>query len=58
MFLLKIIAGAIFNLLGVLVIYKGIRISRVKGIREGFIDIFAGSAFLLIGLLIWTGYIS
>jgi hypothetical protein len=58
MALLKIIAGTIFNLLGVLVLYKGIRISRFKGIGEGFIDIIAGLGFVLIGLLIWTGYIS
>jgi len=57
-FLFKIIAGAIFNLLGVLVLYKGIRESRFKGIGEGFIEIIAGLGFVLIGLLIWTGYIS
>jgi len=54
----KIIAGTIFNLLGLIVLYKGIRESRLKGIREGFIDIITGFVFLLIGLLIWTGYIS
>jgi hypothetical protein len=58
MFLLKIMAGAIFNLLGVLVLYKGIRTCRFKGIGQGFVEIIAGSVFLLIGLLIWTGYIS
>ena len=55
---LKIIAGTIFNLLGVLVLYKGIRISRCKGIGEGFVDMIAGFGFMLIGLLIWTGYIN
>jgi hypothetical protein len=56
--LLRIIAGTIFNLLGVLVLYKGLRISRFKGIGEGFIDIITGLGFILIGLLILTGYIS
>jgi len=55
---LKIIAGTIFNVLGILVLYKGIRTSRLKGIGEGFVDIIAGFVFVLIGLLIWTGYIS
>jgi hypothetical protein len=54
----KIIAGTIFNLLGLIVLYKGIRASRSKGIGEGFVDIIAGVGFVLIGLLIWTGYIS
>jgi len=58
MFVYRIIAGIIFNLLGVLVCYKGIRGSRLKGIKEGFIEIIAGLAFILIGLLILTGYIS
>jgi len=57
MFIYKIIAGAIFNLLGVLVLCKGVRTSRFKGIGEGFIEITAGLGFILIGLLIWTGYI-
>jgi hypothetical protein len=52
------IAGTIFNLLGVLVFYKGIRTCRFKGIGEGFIDLIIGLGFVLIGLLIWTGYIS
>jgi hypothetical protein len=56
--LLKILAGTIFNILGVLVLLRGIRICRNKGIGEGFVDIIAGLSFILIGLLIWTGYIS
>jgi hypothetical protein len=58
MIFLKIMAGAIFNLLGILVLIKGIGVCRTKGIREGFIELIAGFAFVLIGLLIWTGYIS
>jgi hypothetical protein len=58
MYYLKILAGTIFNILGVLVLYRGIRICRFKGIGDGFVDIIAGISFILIGLLIWTGYIS
>jgi hypothetical protein len=54
----KIIAGTIFNLLGVLVLIKGIRTSRAKGIGEGLIDMITGFCFILIGLLVWNGYIS
>ena len=54
----KIIAGVVFNLLGVLVVYKGIRTTRSKGIGDSFIDFITGLAFALIGLLILTGYIS
>jgi hypothetical protein len=58
MIILKIAAGTIFNLLGLIVLYRGIREIRLKGFKEGFIDIIIGLAFVLIGLLIWTGYIS
>jgi len=54
----KIIAGTIFNLLGLLVLYKSVKIWRSKGFGEAFIDIITGIGFVLIGLLIWTGYIS
>jgi len=58
MILLRIMAGTIFNLLGLFVLYKGIKTSRFKGIGEGFVDIIIGIGFVIIGLLIWTGYIS
>jgi hypothetical protein len=58
MSIFKIIAGAIFNLLGLLVLYKGVQTSRLKSIKEGFVDILIGLGFILIGLLILTGYIS
>ena len=58
MIFLKIMAGTIFNLTGVLVVYKGIKTIRSEGIKEGLIDILIGLGFLLIGLLIWAGYIS
>jgi len=54
----KIAAGLIFNLLGVLVLYKGIRATRSKGIGDSFVDIITGIGFVLIGQLIWNGYIS
>jgi hypothetical protein len=54
----KIIAGTVFILIGVLVLFKAIRTCLRKGIGEGFIDIITGIGFLLIGLLIWNGYIS
>jgi tetrahydromethanopterin S-methyltransferase subunit E len=58
MILLKIMAGTIFNLIGLLVLYKGIKTSRSKGIKEGFIDLIIGLVPLFIGLLIWAGYIT
>lgn len=54
----KIIAGGIFTLLGALVFFKGVRASLKKSLGEGFVEILTGLAFVLIGLLIWTGYIS
>jgi len=56
--LLRIIAGTVFNLLGLLVLYKGIKTCRYKGFGEGFIDLIIGVGFILIGLLVWNGYIS
>jgi putative Ca2+/H+ antiporter (TMEM165/GDT1 family) len=56
--LLKILAGTIFNLLGLMVMYKGVKTIRSEGIKAGFIDIIIGLGFVLIGLLIWTGFIS
>ena len=58
MYLLRIIVGTIFNLIGLLVLYKGIKICRSKGIGEGFVDLIISFGFILIGLLIWTGYIA
>jgi len=53
----KILACAIFILLGLLVLLKGIRSTRTKGIRNSFVDIAAGIGFIFIGLLIGLGYI-
>jgi hypothetical protein len=58
MIFLKIMAGTIFNLLGLMVAYKGVKTIRSEGMKEGFIDIIIGLGFVLIGLLIWTGFIS
>ena len=57
MIIIKIIAGLIFVLLGASVFYKGIRTIRSKS-SGGFIEIFAGIGFVIIGLLIWLGFIS
>jgi len=54
----KLIAGTIFNLIGALVLFKSIKTTRSKGFGDAFIDMIAGVAFILIGLLILTGYIS
>ena len=56
--IIRILVGLIFNLLGVLVLYKSIRTTLLKGIGESFIDIVTGIAFVIIGLLIWGRYIS
>ena len=57
MIVIKILAGLIFNLLGALILYKGVRTIRKKG-AGGFIELFAGIGFAIIGLLILIGYIS
>ena len=56
--ILRTLASLIFILLGVLVLYKGIRITRSKGFGAGFIDMATGIGFIFIGLLIWFKYIS
>ena len=58
MILLKILAGLIFTLLGLFVLYKGIRVIRKKGIGESLIELVAGIVFVFLGLLIWLGYFS
>jgi len=58
MYLLRIIVGTIFNLIGLLVLYKGIKLCRSKGIGEGFVDLIISFGFILIGLLVWTGFIA
>ena len=55
--IIKILAGTIFILLGVLVFYKGIRTTRSKGIGNSFVDILTGAGFIFIGSLIALGYI-
>ena len=58
MFFIKILVGLIFNVFGLLVLYKGIRVIKRRGLGEGFIEVISGVAFIIIGLLIWLGYIS
>jgi hypothetical protein len=52
------LVGLIFKLLGILVFIKGVQTTRRKGLGEGFVEIIGGIAFVVIGLLIWLGYIS
>ena len=58
MTILKIIAGLIFILLGILVFYRGIHNARQKAAGDRAIDLIAGIGFIIIGLLVWLGYIS
>jgi hypothetical protein len=58
MLFFKILVGLIFNLLGILVFCRGVKLIRRKGLGEGFIEVISGIAFIIIGLLIWLGYIS
>ena len=57
MIVFKIAAGLIFNLLGILVVYRGVRNARLKGIGDGIIEMASGVGFIIIGLLIWFGFI-
>jgi len=54
----KILVGLIFTLLGLYVLYKGVRTTRAKGIGEGIIDFVIGIGLVLLGLIIWSGYIN
>ena len=53
----KIIVGAIFILLGALVLYKSVKTIRKKGLWEGSVEIVIGIGFVLLGLIMWSGYI-
>ena len=55
---LKILVGLVFTLLGLYVCYKGVKNTRSKGIRDGLIDFVIGIGLVLLGLIIWSGYIS
>ena len=57
MIIIKILAGMIFILLGVFVLYKGARTIRRKS-PGGLIEAFTGIGFAIIGFLIILGYIS
>ena len=58
MIVFKIAAGLIFNFLGAMVFYRGIRTARHKGVGDGLIELASGVGFIIIGLLIWFGFIS
>jgi len=55
---LKVLIGLIFTLLGLWVIYKGVKNTRSKGIFDGLYDFVIGIGLVLLGLLIWSGYIN
>ena len=55
---IKMLAGLVLNILGMLVLYKGIQTSRIKGFKESSIELIAGVAFITMGLLTWFGYFS
>ena len=55
---LKILVGLVFTLLGLYVCYKGVKNTRSKGIGDGIIDFVIGIGFVLLGLIIWSGYIN
>ena len=55
---LKIFVGLVFTLLGLYVFYKGIKNTLSKGIRDGLIDFVIGIGLVLLGLIIWSGYIN
>ena len=58
MLVIKIAVGFIFVFVGVWFFQKGIRASRSKGIGEGFVELIAGLGIIILGLLMWLGYIS
>ena len=57
-FLVKILSGIIFILLGLVFFYKSIETFRREGKSTGFIEIIGGIVFIAIGILIFVGYIS
>lgn len=57
-FLVKIVSGIIFVLVGLLVFYKSIKTIRRDGLSVGFIEIVSGIVLLFIGILIFLGYFS
>jgi len=54
----KILVGMIFFLLGLYVLYKGVKNTRSKGIRDGIVDFIIGIGLVLLGLIIWSGFIN
>ena len=53
---LMILVGLIFALLGLWVVYQGIKDTRSKGIGDGFVDFVIGIGLVILGLLIWSGF--
>ena len=57
-FAAKILSGIIFILLGIMFMYKSIESIRREGISTGIIETVSGIAFIIIGILVFLGYIS
>ena len=53
---LMILVGLVFTLLGLWVVYKGIKDTRSKGIGDGFVDFVIGIGLVILGLIIWSGF--
>jgi len=51
-----ILVGLIFILLGLWVVYKGIKDTRSKGIGDGFVNFVIGIGLVILGLIIWSGF--
>ena len=54
----KILVGLVFTLLGLWVLYKGVKDTRSKGIFDGLYDFIIGIGLVILGLIIWSGYIN
>lgn len=58
MLILKIAVGSIFVFVGAWFFQKGIRASRKKGLGDGLVELVAGTGIVILGLLMWLGFIS
>ena len=58
MLAIKIAVGFIFVFVGAWFFQKGIRASRSKGIGAGLVELSAGLGIIILGLLVWLGYIT
>ena len=52
----KILVGLVLTLLGLWVLYKGVKNTRSKGIFDGLYDFVIGIGLVILGLIIWSGF--